>query len=370
MNNTKITSHQLFALTTNCMCGSSIIIISAGIAGIAKQDAWMSALLAPIFGLIEIWMITFLGSLFPNMTYVEIILQVLGKWIGWIVAAGFVCLCIITVPELPWYLGNFITIQTMPETPEYVINAVIVIAIVIAVLYGIETIARASEIFMYFVSFMFIVAMILVLPNAKIEHILPMFDKGISPILRGSFLLSSFLTFPSILLLMVYPANVDNILEAKKSLYRGYLWAGFLIFVSTIVSILVLGSKINSNSQYPIYLLAKEINLAIIFTRLEFIIAGIWIVTLFTRGIMYFYSSVIGISQLLRLKDHKKIVLPLGLITLVMSEVVFPDSIYEANWDTFIWPQYIITFGFILPIVLILVVLIKKLIFKINIKGK
>lgn len=370
MDKAKITNHQLFALTANCICGSAIIVISGRITSIAKQDAWMSALLAPIFGMLEIWIITFLGSLYPDMTYVEIITKILGRWIGWIVAAGFVLLCIIIAPVLPWYMGEFITIQVMPETPVYVINAVIVTAIVIAVLYGIETIARASEVFIYFVSFLFIISMLLVLPNAKIENLLPMIEKGITPILSGAFILSSYLTFPAILLFMVYPANMDSISEAKKSFLKGYLWAGFLTFISTIVSLLVLGSTVNSSSQFPIYLLAKEINIGKIFTRLEFIIAGIWIVTLFTRGIMYFYASVIGISQLLGLKDHKKIVLPLGLITLVMSDVVFPDTIYEANWDTFVWPPYIITFAFILPILLILVFFIKKWVLKMEVGEK
>ncbi|HAN09564.1 MAG TPA: spore gernimation protein KB [Clostridiales bacterium] len=369
MDKIKITNHQLFSLTANGAIGGSVIVIAAVVTSIAKQDAWIAALVTPAFGMLIIWIYWFLGSQYHGITFVGIIKNIFGKWIGLIVAACFVFLCVIISSHLPWYISNFMTTQTMPETPAYAINSLFVIAFVIAVLYGIETIARASELFIYFASILFFLAMILVLPNAKIENIQPVFEKGIIPILKSSVFLSCFLTFPLITLMMIYPINLTNISEAKKSIFKGYLWAGFIIFITIFMSILVLGSTITANSQYPTYLLAKEINVGIIFTRVEFLITAVWFVTQFMIGILFFYAGVIGLSELLGLKDHKRIVMPLGLITLVMSGVVFPDAIYQANWVNLVWPPYVITYGLILPVLLFLVFIIKKWIFKMDTRG-
>jgi len=360
MQRIKITNHQLFTLTTNGSFGGSVIVIASTLTAIAKQDAWISALLTPVIGMPVVWIYWYLGSQYPGSTFVEIMKKIFGRLIGTVAAASYVFLCLTIAYHLPWYIGNFITTQAMPETPPYVISLLFVVAVVIAVLYGIETFARASELYTYFVLFLFVLTMLLVFPNAKFENLQPVLENGMIPIFKGSYVLSCFIVFPIITMMMIYPANTDNVSEAKKSIFKGFLWAGFITFITILMSTLILGSKITASSQYPTYLLAKEISLGTIFTRLEFIVAGTWIVTHFMIGLLFFYAGATGLSQLIGLKDHKRIVIPLGLITLVMSEVIFPDVIYQANWTKHVWLPYITTHGLILPLLLFLVDLIKK----------
>ncbi|QTL99239.1 endospore germination permease [Iocasia frigidifontis] len=362
MDKIKITNHQLFSLIANVALGGSVLIISALLVSIAKHDAWITTLLTPLFGIPIIWVYWFLGSQYPALTFLGIIKKIFGKWIGSIVAAAYVFLCLTISYHLPWYIGNFISLEAMPETPVYIINSLFVIVMVIAVLYGIETIARASELFIYLASFLYIIAMIFVLPNARIENLQPVLEKGMIPILKSSVFLSSFIIFPLIILMMIYPINLSNASKAKKSIFKGYLWASFIIFIVIFVTILVLGG-ITAGLQFPTYLLAKEINVGIIFTRFEFIIAISWLITEFIVGLIFFYTGVIGLSELLGLKDHKRIVMPLGLIILIMSGVVFPDVIYQMNWVNLVWPPFIMTYGLILPVLLLFVFLIKKWVF-------
>jgi spore germination protein KB len=360
MQKMKITNHQLFSLTANAAFGGSVIVIASAIAAIAKQDAWISALLTPILGMPVIWICCFLGSQYPGLTFIEIIKKILGKWIGTIAAASYISICLTLAYHVPWYVGDFVTTQAMPETPPYVINLLFIIAVVIAVLYGIETIARASELYILFVLILSVLTVVLVSLNIKFENLQPVLENGIVPVFKGSYVLSCFIIFPIVLLMMIYPANIDNASEAKKSIFRGFLFAGFITFITILMSILVLGSRITAILKYPTYLLAKEISLGIIFTRLEFIVAGTWIITQFMVGTLTFYVAVKGLSQLLGLKDHKRIVIPMGLIILVMSEIVFPDDIYQINWVNLVWMPYATTNGFILPFLLFIVHLIKK----------
>ena len=66
----------------------------------------------------------------------------------------------------------------------------------------------------------------------------------------------------------------------------------------------------------------------------------------FMIGLLFFYAGATGLSQLIGLKDHKRIVMPLGLITLVLSGVVFPDAVYQANWVNLVWLPYITTVSY------------------------
>lgn len=366
MDKTIITNNQLLSLVANATIGGSVLVITSLITSIAKQDAWITVLVTIVFGMPVIWVYWFLGSQYPNMTFIEILKKIFGKWIGLIVAGSFVYLCLTVSYQLPWYIGNFMNAQAMPETPAYVINTVFIIGMIIGVFYGIETIARASELFLYIASIFTILAMLLVSPNASFENLQPFFEKGIIPNLKGSVFMLGINTFPLIPLMMIYPNNTKNISEAKKSLFKGYLWAGLMMFIVTFMSILVMGSGITSITKFPMYLLAKEINIGNIFSRLEFLISASWIITLFMLSILFFYAGVIGFSQLFGLKEHKRIVVPLGLILTVMSGVVFPTAQYEVKWVSFAWTPYITTFGLIIPMLLVLVFWIKKWVVKVG----
>lgn len=369
MDKLKITEHQLFSLTACFACGSAILIIASGINGIAHQDSWLSALITPILGMVGIWIITLIGSKYPGMSLLEILQQIFGKWVGRIATVVFVFFCFDTAPQLPWYLGSFVTSQSMPETPGYAVKTLFISVIVIAALYGLEAISRASEIFIYFVSVMFIAAIILVSTNVQPENLLPVFEKGLKPVLKGSFFQSCFYVFPMIIILSIYPHRVNDVKKARKSIMKGFLWAGFMIFLSILMSVLVLGSSNAAGSQYPIYRLAKEIQIGIIISRFEFVVAIVWIATIFIRSTLFFYAGTITLSQVLGLKNHKNIILPLGLILVVMSDVIFPNLAYQANWDMVVWPPFSITIGFLFPLAVIAVHMIKKHLRKSKLKG-
>ncbi len=364
MNKIKITNHQLFTLTVSASFGGTIIILNAVIASISKQDSWIAVLLTPVIGIPILWIYCFLGSKYPNKTFIGIMREVLGKWIGSIISAGYVFLCIMTSYCIPWYIGNFLTTEAMSKTPVYIINLIFVFVIVIGVLYGLETIARASEVFIFVSSFLFIVSMLFVLPNAKFENLQPVLENGIIPILKSAVFLICYLTFPVVSIMMIYPINTNNTVEARKSILKGYIWSCFLFFIAMFMSILVLGSKITSVVQYPTYLLAKEINVDIVFTRMEFIIAGVWITTEFMVNIIFFYSGIAGLCELLGLKNYRMLVIPLGLIVSIVSEFVYKDTIYQGKFNAFGWAPYGMTYGLIIPVLLIIVWKVKNMLCK------
>jgi len=353
-----ISNHQIFSLAACGAVGGTIIVVSSLLASIAKQDAWITAIITPAFGLIVIWLYYYLGKAYPNMTIIGISKQIFGKWLGIIITACYVFFFIQISYHITWHMSDFV-IHYYHETPEYFINGLSVAAMVIAVLYGVEAFARASEIFIKLISVFFLISIILVLPKANINNLLPVLENGILPSLKASVFMSAFSIFTLQSLLMIYPINALDLPQASKAFGKGFLWGSLLVFIATIMSILVLGSNISARTTFPTFLLFKEIDIAGIFTRMEFIIAIIWIISQFMINLLFFYAAVKALAEFLGLKDHRRIVLPLALIILVMSGVTFPDTIYQSNWNSIVWTPYAATFGLVIPLIMLIVLWIK-----------
>ncbi len=336
----------------------------------AKQDAWVSALITPIISIAFIWLYDCLARMYPGKNLIEIFSCTFGKWIGWVVSAVFVLfVCFLDAAQVIFYIGNFVQSNYMLGTPLYALNLLLTLALIIGILYGIETIARSAEIFIVIVIILVILMLSLNIQNIKMENILPALENGIAPTLKGSLYLISYITWPLIVFNMINPASINEPPKARRSMLIGFTIAAVMNLGTTIMSILVLGSPIVATSPYPSYLLAQQGDIGIL-TRIESILAMIWMMSQFIRISIYFYAGIIGLSQMFGLKDHKRIVWPLGLILFVYSMIVYPDPAYQQKWDTLTWVPFIGTFGVVLPILMLLIAFIKRIIKNVKISDR
>jgi spore germination protein KB len=186
-----------------------------------------------------------------------------------------------------------------------------------------------------------------------------MVGEGIKPIFRGvlHFLGLPFLEL--VVFLMIFPYVMKN-QKAGKNFLQGTLYGGMILIIINLMAISVLGADITSRQIFPTYILAKGINVGHFFQRVEAIIAGIWFLTIYIKITICFYSTALGLSQVLKLKDYRFLTLPLGMILLVLSLVASPNIIYFQTFLLKIWTPYSLTFGLFLPLLLLSVSMIKN----------
>ncbi|XRD27050.1 GerAB/ArcD/ProY family transporter [Lysinibacillus fusiformis] len=79
--------------------------------------------------------------------------------------------------------------------------------------------------------------------------------------------------------------------------------------------------------------------------RIEIIMAFMWIVSIFIRTFMYFYTTVVGIAQIMKLKDHRPLILPMGIIMVGLSQIVHPDIVHSNIYNDEIWYQFMHLFA-------------------------
>jgi spore germination protein KB len=360
MQDVKINSYQFLILVIFFTIGTTMLTIPSVIAAGAKQDAWISTIFGTGIGLLIIWLFCTLAQWFPHLTFIQINEKLFGKWIGKIVSLLFVFLPFLYTSILLNYSGTFLNIHAMPSTPMVALNILMGMIIVMGVRLGLETIARSAEILIVVFFVLFLILVVFISPEIKFENIQPVYEAGTKKIVQSSlnFVVTS--SVNAVILLMIFPAFINKTKQGKKSFLIGNLIGGIVIIIITFLSVAVLGAANTTRQMYPAYELAKLINVGDFVQRIEGLMATLWIIALYFKATLYFYASVLGIAQILNLKDYRPLTIPLGMIAIALSLVIYPNVIYRENWDSTTGNSLSLSIGLFLPLLLVVVYAIRK----------
>ncbi|OAH58343.1 spore gernimation protein [Domibacillus aminovorans] len=353
IDNNKINTRQFTCLVILFVIGDTLLFVPSDVTSIAKQDGWLSALLAAVMGIFLVTLYGFLGKRFPSMNIVDISEKVLSLWFGKIIGVLFVFFALIDSSITVWELGDFMTTKIMPDTP---INAILILflsIIIFGIHVGVESLARTAEIIFPWVILLFLILVLSVSPKINLENIQPVLEDGVKPVLRGSLPLIGFY-FESVLLLMVLP-YVNQTKRITKSFVIGMITGSSALFIIILLSILVLGSHLTSNSIYPSYALARKINIGNFVQRIEAILAFIWFFTVYFKVTICFYATTAGLAQIFKIKDHKVLMVPLALIVYALALITAPSTTYVNQFLLSIWWTFTLSYGLFLPLLLITV---------------
>ncbi|KON68627.1 spore gernimation protein [Peribacillus butanolivorans] len=356
----KIGSRQLTILVILYTVGDSILVIPSIVASEAKQNGWVSGIFSvAIAPLLVVFLYDALRKCYPDLTLVEYSQKILGKWLGIAISLLFISYFFITTATYLREIGDFMTSQIMPDTPIQVIMFLFMSIVLMSARLGLEPLARSAEILFPFVVILLSSLMILLLPEIKFQNLQPVWEGGLKPVIRGSipFIVFPFIESVAVLMILPFVSQKDRI---RKSLFVGQLLAGSVLIIITMLAILVLGVDLTAKEIYPSYKLAQKINIANFLTRLEAILAIIWFITIFFRFSLFFYVTVLGLAQTLKLQDYRPLVFPFGMILLVFTLIMAPNTVYYSNFILEIWPFYAMTFGFLLPLLLLTIAKVHK----------
>ncbi len=248
----------------------------------------------------------------------------------------------------------------MPSTPMVALNILMGMVIVMGVRLGLETIARSAEILIAVFFVLFFILVVLILPEIKIENIQPVYEAGTKKIVQSSLHLIVNTSVNAVILLMIFPAFINKTKQGKKSFLIGNLIGGIVMIIITFLSVALLGGENTARQMYPAYELAKKIDVGDFVERIEGLMASLWYISLYFKATLYFYASVLGIAQILNLKDYRPITIPLGMIAIILSIVIYPNVIYQQHWDSTTGNSLSISIGLFLPLLLVVVYAIRK----------
>ncbi|WP_186321211.1 endospore germination permease [Lysinibacillus fusiformis] len=355
-----ISSRQFTIITFLLSIGTAILIIPSSIASSSKQDAWIAASIGVVLSLLVVKLFVTLGDQTPTLNFIEANEKLLGRFFGKITVVGFLSLTLFAGGELLYFIGAFMKTEVMPETPTMAFALLFIIIIMYATYLGIENFARSAEILFPMFVLIFIFFVVSITPQIKFENIQPIMEASKTSILYSIIRFISVFSFSLVMLLMIYPASVNVQQSSKKGFYIGMLLGGVVLVTLITLSILVLGPANTASRTFPSYALAQRISIGNFLQRIEIIMAFMWIVSIFIRTFMYFYTTVVGIAQIMKLKDHRPLILPMGIIMVGLSQIVHPDIVHSNIYNDEIWPIYAFVCTILLPILLLIVAVIRN----------
>lgn len=349
---------QLCLIVMNFTIGSALLLIPPAIVSQSKQDAWISMLLAIFIGMIIIFILGTLASKYPDKTLVQISETLLGKYggklIGLLYAWFYLHLSSLVIRNLVDFLKVF-----MIDTPVEVFNIMIGILMLFAIKYGLEVIARSNEIYTLIAFIGIFFTAILVIPLIDLDNIKPILADGLKPVIRGSLSAIGFPYAELVVFLMILP-SVNNKQHLRGIFILGGVLGGIILFFSVFESLLVLGEATTSISVYPTYNMARLINIGEFLTRVEAFISLSFFIIVFIKIIVSFYASILAFAQVFNLSDYRPLTVPYIIIALGLSVLLNENIVEVITFARTTWTPYAMTFGFIIPLFLLLLTYIKK----------
>ncbi|WP_152392040.1 GerAB/ArcD/ProY family transporter [Paenibacillus guangzhouensis] len=352
LENGKISQRQFGILVTLFTAGDAILVLPSVTALESKEDAWMAAILGTVIGLLVIYLFMTVARLHPRMTLVEYNNKILGTVLGTVLSVLFLGYFLLCAAANIREIGDFMTTQSMPETPIQAIHVAFLCIVVVGVRHGLEVIGRVGEaIFPGFIVF-FILLTLFLLPQVHIENIQPVLAEGISPVVRGALASSTFSTVQLVVFLMIIP-YVNQHKPIIRSFMGGALLGSLALFLIILLTILVLGVDATANSVYPSYALAKKISIGKFLERIEAILSLMWFVTIFFKIILFFYGFLLGLSQLLKLREYHLLALPSAMLLMVLTMIISPNTTFYDYVISRYWPFFDLTFNALFPLMLL-----------------
>ncbi|AOT69630.1 GerAB/ArcD/ProY family transporter [Geosporobacter ferrireducens] len=326
----RISTYQLFTLTVLFEIGSTTLF-ALGIG--AKQDAWIAILLAMLIGFFLIWVYTELQRNFPEKNFAEIILILLGKWLGGPLVFLYGLFFIYISTRNFRDFGELILITALPETPLLVILILFMLTGIYILFLGLEVLARTSEVMLPVVLFFIISTYVLITLSGQVnlKELMPVLGNGMGPVLKEVY--PNLVNFPfgEILVFSMFWPFADSQKAVRKTALLAVGISGVLLSVSLIIIISALGVDYAAIATIPFLEVIKLIEVGDILTHLDAIGIIIMFIGGFYKMSLFFYGAILSFTALFRIKDPRWMIIPLGVFILWLSIV------FEPNYPFHLW---------------------------------
>lgn len=320
----KISGQQGIFLIVITIFSTMIIYLPAIIIEIAKQDGWLSVLVAALAGIVFGHATALLGERFPDQTIVQYAPTLLGRFLGKAMGLIFLLIYIIVNVSVVREFAEIFLSIFMPETPMYIFIASILIVSAYTVSQGLEVLARANTItFVVYVSI--IVAIVsLNIPNMEASNLTPVLEYGVGRVLWSAIPAIEF--FVEVQVLTMLAPYLVRPREVRAVAFWGVLLSGFLLLVLVLAGIAVLNCEA-SRTQFLALSLARRISIGGIIERVDPLVMLMWMGGLFIKSAVFYYVTAVGFAQLLNIKSYRSTIAPMGLVIAVAAVFLWPNAI-------------------------------------------
>ncbi|MBD2867242.1 GerAB/ArcD/ProY family transporter [Paenibacillus arenilitoris] len=315
----KISGYQLFWLIFTMIFGMTAIFTVSPAVFLAKQDTWISIIVATLIGLFLTFVAVKLSLLYPEQTFIEYSQTILGKWLGKILLIPYFLMWISVTGIILREYADFVFISLFSSTPLWMIILIMLGAVVyVTCTGGLKSIGRCGEIIGPISAIGCLLIFIFSVKDWNWLRILPVYaNTGFLPIVKGSFIPASFLAESFMVVMLI--AFMSNPRRAMLSSLAGVAAASVAVLAMTVIVILVFGPNLPAKFIYPLYSVVTYISVMEFIQNVDVLAVLLWIIGIFIKLSLYFFITSYGTAQLFRIKRWKRAVWLIAPIVFVIS---------------------------------------------------
>ncbi|OLS41190.1 endospore germination permease [Bacillus sp. MRMR6] len=360
MNTEKISALQLFYLMAGYVLGTAIIL---GLGLDSKQDAWIFILIGMLSSLILMVVYTQLSGYLPGDSLVQMLPKIIGKFLSYPVILLYILHFTYSAARAVRELGHLIVTTILFETPIFVVIASFMVLMIYCLIGGVETFGRMAEIVfpIYILSLILIWILLFSVDQFNVDNLTPILGNGLKPVLKEA--IPSAINFPfgeTIVIMMFFPYLNDKKYVRKVGISI-ILIGGILLTVNSIMMISVLGPEIYSRDIFSLLAATQMVSVADFLERFDALIILMMVAGVFFKLGAFFFGAAVGISQLLKLRQTRSVLIALGTIITPLSLLSASSFVEHIEIGFKYYVPYIHTvLQIIMPILFLCIAFIRK----------
>lgn len=338
--------------------GTAVISLPVLIGIHAPRDAWVAAVIFTVGGILLSLIVGALAKMFPEKNFVTCVEKVFGSLIGKVIILVFTVWLFHTTSFVIWQTSTLTKISLLPKTPLVIVTIISLIPPMYAVYCGIERVARSGQFIFIFNFGLFISLFFLYSPDIDLTNLLPVFDDGVYNILRSS--IAPLAWAGEIMFILFLVPNIE-----KKTKITNYSIITILIIgIGGIINEVFYTGVFGPLRQYlaiPYYTLISYTSPNSFIERYDVALVSVNLTGNFIKLSVFIYILVYCLSQLLGMKNHSKLTLPVVIALIISTFFTVQGQPQLVNFLDSVFPFYTIPLLYGLPLITLLIAKIRRL---------
>lgn len=332
MEQAKVNARQLFVLIVLFEHGSAIVIpLGVG----ARQDVWIAILLGLALGLLLFFVYRRLFEYYPGQPLTAYLPQIVGAPFGKLLAVVYITYFLYIAARVLRDFGELLLTFAYPETPLFVLNAIMALTVMYGAYKGFEVLARTGELFLTVLYFLALAGFVLVFISGLVDvgQLQPVLEEGWGRVWKTVFTETLYVPFGEMIVFTMLFPYINNPAKVGRVGIAGMVLTGLNLAIIMAINMAVLGPDTASRSSFPLLDTIRRIQVAHFLERLDVFFMIALIIGGFFKVSIFFYAGVVGAAHLFGISSHQRLVYPLGLLVLLLSVAIasnYAEHIYEG----------------------------------------
>lgn len=328
------------------------------------REAGRSGYLSPIWSIAATALLTgiiiLLIKSFPGLNIYEIMVQLIGTFLAKLLILAYLLWILVAAAAKVISYSLTLEFTLMPRTRSDFFMTVMMILVFYALLRGMKTIFRFSELTLGTILILFTILFVCAVSRLRTDYLLPVSVVHLKSTLYAS---RHVIAVGGNIIIALFFADKFGFAVTKQQLHK--LWFGVITFtVLALVIVLftfgISGTALTASLPFPFYITVKSISFFHIFERFEVLVTLICILSDFIAISVFVILLYRCLTWLFHLEEGESIYIPLAVIIFYLTYYISSTQFeFDYLYQVLIVNLNLI-FEYAIPMFLALICLIRR----------